>query len=313
MKHFFIFFLPLLCANVFSQKDYYEYVELTLYNSQGEKIENATVLVDGKTVPYDSSKHSYYLIDSISKNFKVEASCEGYESISYLRENLTGSGSSFFRCFFYLKRPSEKFYYVNNWLKIPYQSQPNQLLVILNTKGFPIDDSLRLQFEREIQQKVLKISPNFPEPPSDLAEEWIFKSIPELEYRIVVEKEDGSDFESDYCEELAFLRSLDEVVGAGPLIIHSNINKYHTITYDHKIRLYQFGVHYNTKFLKERSEEINQLVKKVDKRFYFDEKTRVIVLSPDVNEILPEIMDNLREIGITENMITMLFEMSYND
>lgn len=310
MKHFFIFFLILFSSNVFSQKDYYEYVEFTLYNSQGEKIENATVLVDGKTVSYDSSKHSYYLIDSISKNFKVEASCEGYEPISYLRENLTGSGSSFFRCFFHLKRPSEKFYYWNNWLKIPYQPHPNQLLVILNDREYPRDDSLRIRFEHKIQQKGLKINRDFPQPPTTIEEEFELRGIVGLNSRIIIEKEDGSDFDSDFCEELAFLRSLDEVSVAGPLI---RTSKYHVYTYGHKISLYQFGVNYNSEGAKKRSKEINQLVKQVDERYYFDEKTREIVLPLETNDIVPKVMKKFREIGIKERMIMLLHFLVQQD
>ncbi len=252
MKQLLILFLLILCYTVFSQDDrYYEYVDFKLYNSEGESIKNASILVDGKTVPFDSSRHSYLLIDSIRMFFNIEVFCDGYETISYSRENLEGSGTSFFRGFFYLKRPFENFFYVNNWLKMPYQPYSNKLLVILNSREFPRDDSLQIRFENKIKQQGLKINYTFKEQPVDPIENWKYMSYFGLYDRLIIEKEDGSDFENDYCAELAYMRSLDEVEVAGPLICFRD--QYNIITYGHKISLYEFGIDLQSEHAKERS------------------------------------------------------------
>lgn len=303
MKHFFIFFLILFCTNVFSQDDYYEYVYIKVINSDHEFLKDAHVFVNGINIPFVLEQQAYYIEDTFKMPVDIEAYSEGYDTLIHSFHYLSRDNSAYLR----LKRFSEKFYYAGeDWLKMPYRPHPNQLLVILNDRKFPHDDSLRIRFENKIQQKGLKIYTDFPEPPSEGIDVMLLKSFVGLEYRVIIEKEDGSDFASDYCDELTFLRSLDEVLEAGPLI---RLRGYSVNTYSNKIKLVRFGANILSEQAKERSEEINQLVKQVDERFYFDENTWEIVLPPETNEIVPEIMDKLRELGVKEAMKMVMYNM----
>lgn len=302
MKHFFTFFLILFSSNVFPQKDYYEYVYIKVLNSEHEFLKDAHVFVNGINIPFVSTQQAYFLEDTFKMPVNIVAYSKGYDTLVHSSHYLSSYNSAYLR----LRRFSEKFYYAGeDWLKMPYHPHPNQLLVILNDRKFPNDDSLRIRFENQIQQKGLKIYTDFPEPPSNSLNEMQLYSLVGLEYRIIVEKQDGSDFESDYCDELAFLRSLDEVLAAGPLIRFG----YHVNTYNHKIRVVWFGSNLLPEQIKERSQKINLLVKQLDERYYFDENTWEIVLPPETNEIVPEIMERLRGLGIKEKMEMVLYHM----
>lgn len=301
MKNLFIFLSLLLCLKSFSQEQrFYKYVAFNIMNSEYEIIENAQVVVDGKNVPFDSIRKMYFLEDSLSVHFNVIVYCEGYDTLKYSRNNLQGDYTSFFRSTIWLIRPTEKYYYAGeDGLKIPYVAHPDKLLVILDSRKYPRDDSLRIRFEKEIKKYGLKVNYTFLEAPTEQFEKWKYDSYVGLQYRVVVQKEDGSDFDSDYCVELGYLRQMDMVYGAGPLFRVGG-NKHNIVTYDNVIKIYRPERHYT-------SADIDLIVKQIDERFYFDEKINSIVLPIEINEIVPEIMEKLKEIGFKGRMSMMIY------
>lgn len=296
----------LLSGLSFGQNDrFYQYVSFNVLNSENTIIENARVVVDGKEIPFDSIRRSYYLVDTFNFYFNMTVSCEGYDTLNYSRQNLQNFNTGFFRANLWLKRPAEKFYYASDfWLKIPYKPHPDKLLVILDFRKLQQDDSLWTRFENEIKQHGLKINHTFIETPSDPIEQWKFNSYVGLEYRLIIEKENGGNFDEEYCRELGYLRQLEMVYGAGPLV---NLgDKYNLVTYDNMIHLPYQLMHY-------KSEEINRIVKQVDERFYYDEKTNCIILPAETNEIVPRIMEKLKDAGFKEKMNMTLFFMTVLD
>lgn len=280
--------------SVFSQEEpYYEYVSIKLLNSEYKQVTNATVFVDETRIPYDSSKQSYFLLDGFKLFLHVKVYCDGYDTLEYNKFYLTGYGNGYLM----LKRPSEKYYYPSDdWRKMPYKSYPNRLLVILNSSSIPKNDSLKIQFEHEINQHGLKIDHSFIEIPTDPTELWRYRSYSEIGYRIVIQKEDESDFDSNYCKELAYLRSLEMVRVAGPLIQQGD--KFNLITYNNTIYIR------NPSYL---AKDLNVLVKQIDERFYYDDTLRKIILPLETNEMVPQIMEKLKAMGVTESMNMVVF------
>jgi len=284
-------FALFLFKQVSAQDDqFYRFVEFHVLNSDHEKIENAQVIVDGKTIPFDSNRQTYYLADTFKTHFNVTATCKGYDTIAYSRSNFQSFDKSFFRGVIWLIKPTEKFYYAGaEGLKIPYAPHPDKLLVILDPRKYPRDDSLWIRFENEIKQHGLKVNHSFIEVPTDPFKQWKYNSYVGLEYRLIIQKEDETNFENDYCKELSYLRELDMVEAAGPLLILGG-KSYNLVTYDNRINIYRPSIHY-------KSEEINRIVKQIDKRFYYDDKTHYIILPKETNEIVPRIFEQLKEIG----------------
>lgn len=284
MKYITLIFILFLYLNVQSQNEY-SYVNLKVLNSENEFVNNAKVFADKISIPYDSTHQSYFLTGYFKPFFDLKIYCKGYDTLNYSEFYLNGYGQGYV----WLKRPSEKYMYPDvNWFKMPYQPHPNKLLVILDSRKIPRDDSLWIRFENEINQHGLKINRSFMEPPTDPVERWKYDSYHERSYRLIIQKEDESDFDSDYCKELGYLRGLEMVRFTGPLICY--VDKYNVITYDNTIQLYSPSNTY-------KSEEINEIVKQIDKRYYYDEPTRKIILPIETNEIVPQIMEKLKKIG----------------
>src|SRR5690554_2737194 len=303
IKYFLTLIFLMLFLRTFAQDDQiYEYVSFHIYNSDHEIIENAQVNVDGKNIPFDSRQKIYYLKDTFKIHFDVTVACEGYDTISYSRSNFLSFDKSFFSGVIRLIKPTEKFYYAGEQgLKMPYAPHPDKLLLILDSRNYPKDDSLWIKFENEIKQHGLKVNHSFIEVPTDPTEQWQYDSYVGLEYRLIIQKEDESDFDSDYCKELGYLRELDMVEAAGPLLILGG-KSYNQVTYLNRISIYQPSTLYT-------SEEINQIVKQIDDRFYYDDKTHSIILPKETNEIVPRLFEQLKEIGFNGRISMMVYSM----
>lgn len=304
MKTAFIIAITLLGHFLYAQDDrsYYS-MELTILNSQNESIVDAQVWVDGVQIPYEAQYRCYFKKDTFNVLFDVEVIHADYDTLRYNRQNLSSYASNHtFRDHLWLIRPSEKYYYASSkWLKMPYQSHPNKLLVILKSQKLSKVDSLNVRFENEIKKLGLKINKTFTERPTDPAEQWKYDSYVGLSNYIIIQKEDETDFETDFCPELATLRYLDLVQYAGPLII-TGTNKYSMTTYVNFISLSRQLMYYD-------ADQIHSFLQQIDKRFYFDEKRKCIVLPPETNEIIPHIMEQLRAIGFREKMETTMIGM----
>jgi hypothetical protein len=297
----------MLFLGTFAQDDqFYEYVSFHIYNSDHEVLENAQVNVDGKNIPFDSRQKIYFLKDTFKIHFNVTVTCEGYDTISYSRSNFQSFHKSFFSGIMWLIKPTEKFYYVGaQGLKMSYTQHPDKLLVILDSRKYSRDDSLWVRFENEIKQHGLKVNHSFIEVPTDPTEQWMYNSHVGLEYRLIIQKEDETDFESDYCKELGYLRELDMVKAAGPLLILGG-KSYNVVTYDNRINIYQPSTHYESK-------EINQIVNQIDDRFYYDDKTHSIILPKETNELVPRIFEQLKEIDFKGRISMMVYPNTVND
>lgn len=294
MKTVLITFISILINSVFAQQDpYYNSVQFTLLNSKQEKILNAQIFVDGVEIPYKTEYHSYYKNEKFNLLFDIVVICDGYDTLRYNRLNLYGSGDRDFRANLYLIKPTEKYYYADRWFKIPYESHPNKLLVVLKSERNPKRDSLMLELEKELQKNGLKISKTFTEP-TDPAQEWKYRSYAGLQHRVIIQKQDDTDFKSNFSAELAYLRYLDFVKYAGPFIINGT-SEYDVITYSNSIQIRHPLRYY-------KSDDIHSFLQQIDKRFYFDEKLHSIILPPETNEIVPEIMEKLKALGFKEEM-----------
>lgn len=307
IKFFLIFIFVVTSLKTFAQDDQlYRFVEFHILNSDYEKIENAQVIVDGKNIPFDSNRQTYYLENTFKIHFNVTVACKGYDTISYSRSNLQSFDKSFFRGVIWLIKPTEKFYYAGaQGLKIPYTPHPDKLLVILNSRNYPRDDSLWIRFENEIEQNGLKVNHSFIEVPTDPTEQWQYNSYVGLEYRLIIQKEDETNFENDYCKELSYLRELDMVEAAGPLLIPGE-KSYNLVTYDNRINIYRPSTYY-------KSEEVNQIVKQIDERFYYDDKTHSIILPKETNELVPRIFEQLKEIGFKGRISMVVYHNTVLD
>jgi len=270
-------------------------------NSENEVVNNAQVFVDGKRIPFDAMRNTYFLADTFQLIFNFTAYCEGYDTVNYSRNNLQSFHHDFFMGNLWLIRTSEKFFYASDlWLKMPYTPHPDKLLVILNPRNYPKNDSLRIRFENEIEQYGLKVNNTFIAPPTDPIDLWKYNSYVGLKDRLIIQKEDGSDFNEDYCQELSYLRQLEMVYSAGPLLSFGH--KYNIVTYNNAINVYNPSRYY-------KSEEIDQILKQIDNRFYYDEKTQKIILPMETNEIVPQIMEKLKEAGFKGQMNMEIFFM----
>lgn len=282
-------FAMLVYLNGNSQEErFFKGVNFRILDSEGETIKNAHLFVDGVPIPYDEQRQSYFLVDTFRLFFELTAYCDGYDTLKCSRNNLGGSDADFFDSFIYLKRPSEKFFYASSyWFKTPYTPHPDKLLVILDARKYPRDDSLFIRFENEIKQHGLKINRSFIEAPATDFEQWKYDSYIDLEYRLIIQKEDESNFDSDECPELGYLRGLEMVYNAGPLI---RKDKYSLMTYSNSIYLFNAPRYHS-------NEEIHQIVKQTDERFQYDETNHTILLPPETNEIIPRIMEQLKAAG----------------
>jgi hypothetical protein len=295
MKTSLIILFTILINSVFAQQDpYYNSIQFTLLNSKQEQILNAKLFVDGIEIPYKSEYHSYYKNEKFNSLFDLVVICDGYDTLRYNTFNLYGSGDRDFRTNLYLIKPTDKYYYADRWFKIPYESHPNKLLVVLKSERYPKRDSLIFEFEKELQKNGLKISKTFTERPTDPAQEWKYRSYAGIQDRVIIQKQDETDFKSDFSNELAFLRYLDMVQYAGPFIING-ISEYDVITYTNSIQIRHPLRYY-------KSDDIHSFLQQIDKRFYFDEKLHSIILPPETNEIVPEIMEKLKALGFKEEM-----------
>jgi hypothetical protein len=295
MKALLFTFITILINSVFAQQDpYYNSVQFKLLNSKKEQILNAQIFVDGIEIPYKAEHHSYYKNEKFNLLFDLVVICDGYDTLRYNRLNLYGSGDRDFRTNLYLIKPTDKYYYADRWFKIPYESHPNKLLVILDSYGKNYKDSLLFKFEKELHKNGLKIFKTFTERPKDPAQEWKYRSYAGIQDRVIIQKQDETDFKSDFSNELAFLRYLDMVKYAGPFIINGT-SEYDVITYTNSIQIRHPLRYY-------KSDEIHSFLQQIDKRFYFDVKLHSIILPPETNEIAPEIMEKLKALGFREEM-----------
>lgn len=304
MKTAFIIAISLWSHFLYAQNDRsYHSMQLTILNSQNEPIVDAQVWVDGVQIPYEAQYRCYFKNDTFNVLFDVEVIHADYDTLRYNRQNLSSYGSyNTFSAHLWLIRPTEKYYYASSeWFKMPYQSHPNKLLVILKSQNLPRHDSLYVRFENEIKKLGLKINKTFTERPTDPKELWFYNSYVGLSNYIVIQKEDETDFESDFCHELATLRYLDLVQYAGPLITIGK-NKYSMTTYLNYITLNHSLNYYSL-------DQIHSILQQIDKRFYFDEKRMCIVLPPETNESIPQIMEQLRAIGFREKMSMSMIGM----
>lgn len=284
-------FAIILFNQVFAQDDrFYDQVQFSVYNSDFEIVKNATVLVDGVNVPYDSQRRIHYKEDTFKLNYDVIVFCEGYDTLRYNRKDLMGSQ-------LWLIKPSEKYYYGGNGhLKIPYTPHPDKLLVVLKSGRRVNRDSLISLFEIKLQEFGLNNS--FVKPPKNFTENWKYNSYVGIENRVIIKKQDSSNFESDFCKELAYLRELDMVRFAGPYINNGNL-KYNLFSYDRLINI-RNPLKYHT------SEEIKSFLSQIDDRLYFDETTKYIVLPIETNEYVIHVMEELQSMGIEGEIYMVL-------
>lgn len=198
----------------------------------------------------------------------------------------------------YLSKPGDKYYYYTPNFRVPYQPHPNELLVVLKTKESILCEKSISEFERSIKKHGLIVSSTFLEMPSTDSEEYMkYGSVsPSIRKQVIVKKEDGSTFNAASSTELAFLRQLEQVEYAGPLILMST-SYYDAFTYDHFIRL-----DYPLKGIE--GVALTKLLKSIDERYFFDEKNYRIVLPPETNENVPQIMEKISESGISEPLYT---------
>ena len=307
MKTKIILFFLLFVIRLSAQEDRsYPAVQFKVLNSDYEFIENAKVWVDGMEIPYQSSQKSYYKKDTFNLLFNVTVICEGYDTLRYNSKDIVGysySRTDGFGGNLWLIRPNEKYYLTSSYgRKIPYTPHPNKLLVVLKDKPYNQSDSLLIEFENEIQKMGLQLNKTFTKVPEDPYQSWMYGSYVGLRNRVFVQKIDSTDFDAYFCDELAYLRNLDLVDYAGPLII-TGFSEYNIFTYDHYIQVGDFYLKYLN------SSEIDNYLKQIDDRFYFDEKTNRIVLPPSANEIVPQVMEKLKSMGFPENMMLLMIGM----
>lgn len=121
IKFFLILLLLLMSLKTIAQDDqFYRSVEFHILNSDYKKIENAKVIVDGKTIPFDSNRQTYYLVDTFKIPFNVTIASKGYDTITYSTSDLQSFDKSFFKGVMWLIKPTGNFYYEGTaGLKIP--------------------------------------------------------------------------------------------------------------------------------------------------------------------------------------------------
>lgn len=272
-------------------------IRIELKNSIGENIENAKVLIDSVEIKYDTLTKTYFSIGNFSPYFNVKIICKGYEDLTYDRIDIpysTNYSSTDFVARLYLSKPGDKYYYYTPHFRVPYHPHSDELLVVLKTNESIISENNISEFENSIKKQGLVVYKTFLESPSPNTIEYMkYSSIsPSIRKQVIIKKEDGSAFDTDSCTELAFLRQLEQVEYAGPLILMNN-SYYDAFTYDHSIRL-------DYPLKNTDGETLNKLLKGIDERYFFDEKNYRIVLPPETNENVPQIMEKIYESGISE-------------
>jgi len=274
---------------------YVKTIRLELKNSVGINIENAKVLVDFGEIKYDTLTKAYFGAGQFNDDFDIEITCEGHEKLTYNKKDLPFSQNSIdFVARLYLSKPEDKYYYYTPHFRVPYQPHPDELLVVLKTKESIISENSISEFKNSIKKQGLIIDKTFLEMPSPDSKEYMkYKSVsPSIQKQVIVKKEDGSTFNAASSEELAFLRQHEQVEYAGPLILMNN-SYYEAFTYDHFIRL-----DYPLKSIDGIA--LTKILKSIDERYFFDEKNYRIVLPPETNENVPQIMEKIYESGISE-------------
>lgn len=272
---------------------FYKSISFTVLNSNHHPVKNAVVRVNEKIIPFDQQQIRYFLRDSIPANFSVTVTCDGYDKLRYSKSELSCSSSPL-KCVLFLIKPGEKYFY-HDFFKRPYPPHPDKLVVHLKDPG-SIDE-----FKKEIHKKGLLVNDTIFEPQPDTLNQFLPLTIL-VNSGLIIQKEDGSDFDSAFCQELGFLRELDMVQVAGPFIQHTN-QPNDFITYDNILYVRQ-RLRYNS------HEEINQMLKQIDHRFYIDEKRDLIVLPNETNEIIPQIIEQMYKLGF-KGLITM--NVFYNE
>jgi len=186
-------------------------------------------------------------------------------------------------------------YFYQNGEKVYYPSHPNELLVIIKSNEAIVTGKDISEFEDSIKSQGLVIYKTFLEPPTDPTQIMKYNSYsPLIRKKIIVKKIDGSAFNKESSIELALLRMLEKVEYAGPLIMKDD-DYYDAFTYDHYIRL-----EYPLKSIDVAT--LTKSLKAIDERYFFDEKNYGIVLPPETNENVPQIMEKIYESGISETL-----------
>jgi len=268
---------------------------ITLKNSSNEHVENAEVFIDGIQLDYDSLQKKYFTNGEFKRDFTVKALCKGYDTLNYKSEEIPYSlKSNEVSIYLYLVRPGDKYYYYDKLLKWPYKPRQNELLVVLKPKEIVVTENCIAEFENNIKKQGLIIHKTFFDPPPTNTKEYMkYSSLsPSIQKQVIVKKQDGSVFDANSCAELAFLRELEQVNYAGPLIMIED-SYLGAITYNHFVKL-----DYPLKSLNITT--LNNLLKEIDESYYFDEKNNRIVLPPETNENIPQIMEKIYAKGVHE-------------
>lgn len=268
---------------------------ITLKNSSNEHVENAEVFIDSIQLDYDSLQKKYFTNGKFNRDFTVKALCKGYDTLNYKSEEITYSlKSKEVSIYLYLIRPGDEYYYYDKLLKWPYRPRQDELLVVLKPKEIFVTENCIAEFENDIKKQGLIIHKTFLDPPPTNTKDYMkYSSLsPSIRKQVIVKKQDGSAFDAASSKELAFLRQMEQVEYAGPLILMST-SYYDAFTYDHFIRL-----DYPLKGIDGAA--LTKLLKSIDERYFFDEKNYRIVLPPQTNENVPQIMEKIIESGISE-------------
>lgn len=296
IKYIFLILTIMVNNGSYSQEqNYLKTIRIELKNSIGESIENAKILIDSVEIKYDTLTKGYFGSGQFSNDFTIEVTCKGYEKLTYNKKDLPfDQNSTDFVARLYLSKSGDKYYYYTPHFRVPYHPHSDELLVVLKNKESIISENSISEFENSIKKQGLIIYKTFLEMLSPDSKEYMkYRSLsPSIRRQVIVKKEDGSAFDPNSCTELAFLRQLEQVEYAGPLILMNN-SYYDAFTYDHFIRL-----DYPLKSIDGAA--LNKLLKGIDERYFFDEKNYRIVLPLETNENVPQIMEKIYESGFSE-------------
>jgi hypothetical protein len=297
IKYIFLILTIMVNNDSYSQEqNVLKTIRIELKNSTGENIENAKILIDSVEIKYDILTKGYFGSGQFSNDFTIEVTCKGYEKLTYKRTDLPYSqGSTDFIARLYLIGQGDKYYYRYSKLKVPYSTRSSELLVTLkkdiNRSTKEIIDS----FEKIILKHDLIIYKNFLDGfiPSDSTNKPIWdEPLSGIELQVVIKRKDGSNFEYDFCNELAFLRQLDEVDFAGPLIITGN-NYQSALTYDNTVTIKLSNTSITNSNIDIEKAKINSIIKQIHINSFFDEDNLKIVLPLSSNEIVTQVIDQL--------------------
>lgn len=302
LKYLFLLLLIIVSNISHSQKNV-KTIRIELRNSIDENIENATIIIDSVEIKYDTLTKTYFSIGNFNPYFDVKITCEGYENFSYNRRDIPYSTyySTDFVARLHISKQGDKYYYYTPHFKVPYRPHSDELLVILKTKESIISEKSISEFENFIQKYDLIVYKTFLElPPQNTLEYMEYMSVsPSIRKKIILKKKDNSNFHADSCAELTFLRQLEQVESAGPIIMRNN-SYYDAFTFNHFINL-----DYPLKSIDGAA--LDKLLKGIDERYFFDEKNYRIVLPPETNENVPQIMEKIYESGVTEKLYMSVF------